>query len=163
VRDRMKVLDIPVKDLYDLFDVLDEEKTGEIRTDFFFRGCSRLRGDALACDLHRMSVDFSRYISWTDTIVDTTKSTNARLSSLLHDMESVDRDIIKGESDSFDPILGCRRERSMQRDKEWKNEQNEKNRADTKATAHESLESKPSRKSSKRPSLMSQTLTMNFD
>merc|ERR1712224_728832 len=94
VRDRLKVLDIPVKDLDQLFDVLDEENIGEIRTDHFFRGCSRLRGPALACDLHRMSVDFSRYIQWTNDLVDTTHSTNDRLRSLLHDMESVDRDIL---------------------------------------------------------------------
>merc|ERR1719198_1359831 len=108
VRDRLKLLDIPFKDLDQLFDVLDEMKLGEISTAHFFRGCSRLRGLALACDLHRMSVDFSRYIQWTDSLVSDTKGTNDRLRSLLRDMESVDRDIIKGDADECDPVLGSR-------------------------------------------------------
>jgi len=115
VRDRLKVLDIPVKDLDQLFLVMDEEEVGEIDTERFFRGCSRLRGPALACDLHRMSVDFKRYIDWTDTLVAVQKDTNGKLASLLHDMESVDRDIIKGDSDEYDPVLGSRRERSYKK------------------------------------------------
>jgi hypothetical protein len=160
VRDRLRVLDIPIKDLYQLFDVLDEEGVGEIRTDQFFRGCSRLRGVALACDLHRMSVDFSRYIQWSDDLVKSTKGTNATLSSLLHDMESVDRDIIRGESDEFDPILGCRRDRSLKRDIAWKQDNQATNtnnlRADTKNTK---ASNSTSRKSTKRASLLSRTLT----
>lgn len=155
VRDRLKVLDIPIKDLDQLFDVLDEEKLGEIRTDHFFRGCSRLRGAALACDLHRMSVDFSRYIQWTGDLVDSTKSTNDRLRSLLRDMESVDRDIIKDESDEFDPVLGIRRDRSMKK----------KNAQDNNSNLRmETKQSKPSSSGSKnkRKSLMAQTLTTNF-
>lgn len=151
VRDRLRVLDIPFKDLDQLFDVLDEEGIGEIRTDQFFRGCSRLRGLALACDLHRMSVDFSRYVQWTSDLVDSTQATNNRLRRLLGDMESVDRDIIKGESDEFDPVLGGRRERSMQRERKQKdNERLEQRKG-----------SKGSRSGSKgrKPSLMARTLT----
>merc|ERR1719454_184491 len=117
VRDRLKVLDIPVKDLDRLFDVLDEENLGEIRTDLFFRGCSRLRGPALACDLHRMSVDFSRYIQWTNDLLDSTSGQNDKLRRLLTDMQCVDRDIIKGETDEFDPVLGNRRERSFKKER----------------------------------------------
>jgi hypothetical protein len=151
VRDRLKVLDIPVKDLDQLFDVLDEENIGEIRTDHFFRGCSRLRGPALACDLHRMSVDFSRYISWTNDLVDTTHSTNDRLRRLLQDMESVDRDILKGESDEFDDVLKARRSRSIRKEKKEKEAAAQNARSASKHSGGS--------KGSRRPSLMSRTLS----
>jgi hypothetical protein len=153
VRDRLRVLDIPVADLDQLFDVLDEAKIGEIQTDHFFRGCSRLRGPALSCDLHRMSVDFSRYISWTDSLVSKTGTMNARLSSLLSDMESVDRDIIKGDTDEFDPVLGNRRARSIARSQKHKedNERTQQGRSNSKGT-------EGSRKSSRKNSLMASTL-----
>merc|ERR1740117_2440173 len=99
VRDRMKLLDIPLKDLNQLFTVLDEEEIGEIKTASFFRACSRLRGPAMASDLHRLSVDVGRYINWTDDLVSKCKAANARLASLLRDMESVDRDIVKSDVD----------------------------------------------------------------
>jgi voltage-gated sodium channel len=113
VKDRLKLLNLPVKDLYQLFDVLDEAGTDEVPTATFFRGCARLRGLALSSDLHRMSVDYSRYIDWTDKLLARTKGTNATLRALVHDMESVDRDVIKAEEDDLDPVLGSRRERSM--------------------------------------------------
>jgi hypothetical protein len=115
VRDRLKLLDIPVKDLDALFDTLDETGTGEIKTDTFFRGCSRLRGPALACDTHRMSVDFGRYISWTDDLVSLSKATNDKLEALLNDIEGYDRDVCKADVDLVDPVLAARRERSKKR------------------------------------------------
>lgn len=118
VRDRLKVLGIPHADLYQLFDVLDLDGTGEIPLGYFIRGCSQLKGLALASNLHRMSIDFSRYITWTDNLVSSTKNTNDQLRSLLHDMGGVDRDIIKGEHDEFDPVLGCQRERSRKKEME---------------------------------------------
>lgn len=152
VRDRLRVLDIPIKDLDQLFCVLDEEGVGEIATEHFFRGCSRLRGPAMACDLHRMSVDFSRYIQLTQDLVDATHSTNDRLRSLLHDMESVDRDIIKGDADDCDPVLGTRRDRSKRKEKQDRKlmiqEEENKRQGSKKSTA-----------STRRPSLLSRTLS----
>mmetsp|Transcript_57781 Transcript_57781/g.89893 ORF Transcript_57781/g.89893 Transcript_57781/m.89893 type:complete len:713 (-) Transcript_57781:22-2160(-) len=115
VRGRMQLLDIPPKDLDMLFDTLDEGGTGEIKTEQFFRGCSRLRGPALACDMHRMSVDFSRYITRTDSLVELSKLTNEKLDALLTDIESVDRDIVRGIIDNVDPILKARRMRLIKR------------------------------------------------
>jgi len=154
VRDRLKVLDIPIKDLDQLFFVMDEEQTGEIDTERFFRGCSRLRGPALACDLHRMSVDFRRYIDWTDTLAGTQKELNSRLASLLRDMESVDRDIIKGDSDEWDPVLGSRRDRSAKKEKMTRSQifEEEKLRSGSKASG---------RTGSKRKSLL-QSVTTTF-
>jgi len=160
VRDRLRVLDIPIKDLDQLFDVLDEEKIGEIKTDHFFRGCSRLRGPALSCDLHRMSVDFARYIGWTDSLVEQTQATNARLKRLLDDMESVDRDIIKGDADEYDPVLGTRRDRSAKRSAKYKQEEMENQQTNGRAGTKMTQGSKQSAgsKKSRRSSLMSQTL-----
>lgn len=165
VRDRLKVLDIPVKDLDRLFDVLDEDGAGEIRTDHFFRGCSRLRGPALACDLHRMSVDFSRYIQWTTDLLDSTHSQNEKLQRLLTDMQSVDRDIIKGEADEFDPVLGNRRDRSFAKEKKEQKFNQDNPRSNSRGKGEQRSESKRSGGSnnSRRPSLMGRTLTGGFD
>jgi len=160
VRDRLRLLDIPVKDVDQLFGVLDEEGIGEIKTDQFFRGCSRLRGPALSCDLHRMSIDFSRYIGWTDDLVEKTTTQNAKLAHLLYDMESVDRDIIKGDADDCDPVLGARRHRSaakaIKTAKEFEEEKH-KGRATSKMT-NASKQSLGSRRSSRKGSLMAATL-----
>jgi len=161
VRDRLKLLDIPFRDMDALFDVLDAEGLDEIKTDHFFRGCSRLRGPAAACDLHRMSVDFSRYIGWTTDLVATTKTTNDRLRSLLHDMESVDRDIIKGESDEFDPVLGTRRDRSYKKEKGiYGNNMGGKDNEGRAATKASKASSQGSRKSQRKNSLMAKTLCL---
>lgn len=160
VRDRLRLLGIPVKDLVELFSVLDEEGLGEIKIDQFFRGCSRLRGLALSCDLHRMSIDFSRYIGWTDNLVDKMQTQNSKLAHLVFDMESVDRDIIKGDADDCDPVLGARRHRSAQKAlktaKEFEEEEKTK-RAGSKMTTG-SRQTLGSRRSSRKGSLMAATL-----
>jgi hypothetical protein len=148
VRDRLKILDIPCKDLDMLFDTLDEMGCGEIEVDKFFRGCSRLRGPALAADMHRMSIDFNRYNEWTDKLLESTKSTNERLESLLSDMTSVDRDIIKGESDELDPVLTKRRERSLKHG-------SIKRRGSTLGQTGQTDQTEGERKPSKRKSLIS--------
>jgi len=111
VRERMKILDIPTKDLDLLFGLLDEQGLGEIRTEKFFRGCSRLRGPALACDMHRMSIDLSRYINFSTDLVEGMDDANKRMENLLAAMEEIDRDIIKGENDDLDPVYAARRTR----------------------------------------------------
>lgn len=113
VRDRLALLDITVKDLKILFELLDPSKIGSISTDKFFRGCARLRGKAMSCDLHRMSIDLSRYIQWTSDLVGHNRNTNKRLRDLLHDIAGVDRDIIKSDEDEGDPVLMNRRARAQ--------------------------------------------------
>jgi len=108
----MKLLDLPLKDLETLFNTLDEDNSGEVKTETFFRNCSRLRGPALACDMHRMSVDFGRYIQWGETLCDLSKETSDRLEQLVAHMEVVDREIIKGDKDGDDPVLKHRRMKS---------------------------------------------------
>jgi len=111
VRDRLKVLGLEYTDLKLLFDLLDEQKTGAIPTETFFRGCTRLRGLATASDLHHMSIDFGRYINWAQEMADTYSDMNDRLAGLLGDIEGLDRDIVKGKHDDEDPILMARRSR----------------------------------------------------
>jgi len=113
VRDRLALLDISIQDLNTLFDLLDEQQLGSISCTRFFRGCARLRGNAMACDLHRMSIDLSRYIQWTADLVGHNRNTNKRLSTLLYDIAGVDRDILKGEEDDHDPVLLARRDRAV--------------------------------------------------
>jgi len=111
VRDRMKLLGLEYKDLEALFDTLDDAGTGNIKTNTFFRGCTRLRGVAMACDLHHMSVDFNRYSHWCSELARQHHSINDRLAYLLADIEGLDRDIVKGRTDEQDPVLVGRRRR----------------------------------------------------
>jgi len=112
VRDRMKMLQLGYKDLEELFDILDEaNNTGNINTKAFFRGCTRLRGNAMACDLQHMSVDFSRYAVWAENLGKTHMQVNDQLASLLADVEGLDRDVVKGKQDDDDPVLVNRRHR----------------------------------------------------
>ncbi|CAE7628375.1 Scn11a [Symbiodinium sp. CCMP2456] len=67
VKDRLKLLHIPFKDLEMLFGILDDENDGEINTDKFFRGVERLRGQAAASDLHQMNIDLNKRLKWCDS------------------------------------------------------------------------------------------------
>lgn len=111
VRERMHMLDIPSKDLDVLFTLMDENGTGTIQTDMFFRGCSRLRGPAMASDLHHMSVDLERNLTWCRANFDSMQETNDKLSKLLDHADTVDIDIVRGDADDKDPVLKARRAR----------------------------------------------------
>lgn len=111
VRDRMKVLGLEYSDLNVLFDLLDEDGSGNINTNKFFRGCTRLRGQAMSSDLHHMSIDFGRYTTWCGDLVYSHRVINDRLAGLLADVEGLDRDIIHGKHDDQDPVLINRRKR----------------------------------------------------
>lgn len=114
VRDRMKLLGIPFRDLDLLFSLLDETGSGAIKTDAFFRGCCRLRGPAMACDLHHMSVDLGRNIDWASNANKTLITENDLLGDLLDHIDAVDIDIVKGDHDEKDPVLMARRGRARQ-------------------------------------------------
>jgi len=109
VRDRLKVLQLDYSDLFQLFDLLDEEKKGSINTEQFFRGCTRLRGLAKASDLHHLSMDFNRYTQWCTELADDNEEINDRLAELLSDIEGLDREVVRGKYDSEDPVLQARR------------------------------------------------------
>jgi len=111
VRDRLKVVGLEYKDLVFLFDLLDEEKTGNINTNAFFRGVTRLQGEAMACDLHHMVVDLTRHANWIAELTEEHATSNDRLASLLIDVEGLDRDVMKGHHDEDDPVLMNRRHR----------------------------------------------------
>jgi hypothetical protein len=111
VRDRVKCLGLNYKDLMTLFDVLDEEKTGNVACEKFFRGCTRMRGLAKASDLQHLSIDFGRYNDWCSDLVEDQILMNERLSNVLADIEGLDRDVLKGKDDVEDPVLMSRRVR----------------------------------------------------
>jgi len=112
VRDRIKMLDISIHDVYLLHELLDGNKTGKVDTTMFFRGCSRLQGPAMGFDLYQRSVDLKNYIQLADARIHRMGQLNDTLEDLLHDIEEVDTDIVKGDADARDPVLRARRERS---------------------------------------------------
>lgn len=111
VRDRLKFLSIPFKDLMMLFELLDESGSGQINTDMFFRGVSRLRGQAAASDLHQMSVDLRKHLYWCDDHLAQVDSVNDCLGSLVDMIDDFDSSIVRGETDAKDPVLMQRRGR----------------------------------------------------
>eukprot|EP00933_Yihiella_yeosuensis_P076270 TRINITY_DN8595_c0_g1_i1.p1 TRINITY_DN8595_c0_g1~~TRINITY_DN8595_c0_g1_i1.p1 ORF type:complete len:595 (-),score=104.05 TRINITY_DN8595_c0_g1_i1:362-2146(-) len=111
VRDRLKMLGIPLKDLELLFTLLDVEQTNLINTDLFFRGCSKLRGIALASDLHQLSVDLNRHMNWCDENVEKCLEVNDMLGELLDNVDVADVEIVQGANDQKDPVLMARRMR----------------------------------------------------
>jgi voltage-gated sodium channel len=114
VRDRLKMLDIPLKDFDNLFSLLDDQGSGSVPIGKYFRGASRLRGQATACDLYHMSVDLSRHVSTCDRLVSKVDQNNDVLARLLDDVDIVDRDIIRGDGDDKDPVLKARKNRKAQ-------------------------------------------------
>merc|ERR1712014_558652 len=60
VKNRLDMLELPVRDLDLLFTLLDGDDIGLVPTDVFFRGCTRTRGQALASDLYQLTIDMQR-------------------------------------------------------------------------------------------------------
>jgi hypothetical protein len=107
----LKVLQLDYKDLLMLFDLLDEDGSGTISTEKFFRGCGRLRGLATSADLHHLFIDFCRQTTWAENLVESHQEMNDRLAGLLMDIEGLERDVVKAGHDDEDPVLMNRRER----------------------------------------------------
>jgi Ca2+-binding EF-hand superfamily protein len=112
VRQRMRLLDIPYKDLDLLFNLLDEDGTGLIKTDNFFRGCSKLRGPAMSSDLYHMAIDLDRSIQWSNNTLENLRKANGDMADLLNTIDTVELEIIQGDSDDKDPVLVNRRGRT---------------------------------------------------
>eukprot|EP00931_Biecheleriopsis_adriatica_P087804 TRINITY_DN62220_c0_g1_i1.p1 TRINITY_DN62220_c0_g1~~TRINITY_DN62220_c0_g1_i1.p1 ORF type:complete len:637 (+),score=156.67 TRINITY_DN62220_c0_g1_i1:86-1996(+) len=116
VRDRIKFLQLPIKDLEMLFELLDEDMTGEIDTDFFFRGVSRLRGQAMASDLHQMSIDLKKGMAAVDESQEKLGKINDHLAEVLDCLDEVDNEIIQGSSAAEkDPVVQFRRVNARKR------------------------------------------------
>jgi len=110
VRDRLRMLEIPLRELDKLYCLLERDGEG-VKIDKFFRGCSRLRGPAMACDLYHMDVDLQRHIKQTNSFTGDMQKNNQILGKLLDLVDCVDREIIRGEDDDKDPVLKARRAR----------------------------------------------------
>merc|ERR1711862_581869 len=95
VRDRLKMLDIPLKDFDNLFSLLDDQGRGSVPIDKYFRGASRLRGHATSLDLYNMSVDLNKHKETCTKLVEKVDANNDVLAKLLDDVDIVDRDIIR--------------------------------------------------------------------
>lgn len=112
VKDRLALLGLPVSDLEWVFQVLDEEEeSGIVNLEMFFRSCTRLDGPAMAKNLQSMSVDFGRSIARTGSLDGHMSNTNTDLRALLDTFDDTDREVIKGNQDDKDPVLANRRKR----------------------------------------------------
>eukprot|EP00931_Biecheleriopsis_adriatica_P005041 TRINITY_DN106609_c0_g1_i1.p1 TRINITY_DN106609_c0_g1~~TRINITY_DN106609_c0_g1_i1.p1 ORF type:complete len:625 (-),score=119.53 TRINITY_DN106609_c0_g1_i1:56-1900(-) len=113
VRDRLKLLQIPFADLDLLFTLLDVDGNGTVNTDMFFRGCAKLRGPAMACDLHQLSIDLNTNLERLDENADQLRGVNHTLGTVLDQVDEMDACILKNEDqDTKDPVLTCRQGRT---------------------------------------------------
>ncbi|CAJ1442655.1 unnamed protein product, partial [Effrenium voratum] len=111
VRDRLKVLQVPIRDLEMLFLLLDEDSKGVIKCDYFFRGVSKLRGLAKAKDLHQLSIDLNRRMMWVDENEAKVSEVNDVLVDMVDALDELDTHIVKGDNDDRDPVVAARRSR----------------------------------------------------
>lgn len=111
VRDRLKVLQIPFRDLEMLFMLLDEDNKGVIKCDYFFRGVAKLRGLAKAKDLHQLSIDLNRRMLWVDEYEAKVSEMNDVLVDMVDALDELDTHIVKGDKDDRDPVVAARRAR----------------------------------------------------
>lgn len=111
VRDRLKMLRIPFADLDLLFTLLDTDCTGNVNTDMFFRGCAKLRGPAMACDLHQLSIDLKQNLERCDHNSERIRQVNETLAIILDHVDDMDISIMKSDVDFKDPVLAARQVR----------------------------------------------------
>merc|ERR550537_411021 len=62
VKDRLATIDIPIQDLNELYDLLDENQDKSITISEFFKGCEKLKGVAKSRDIIDLSVKVSMYL-----------------------------------------------------------------------------------------------------
>lgn len=110
IRRNIKLLGLTLADLDALFTILDDGGRGSINTDTFFRGCTRLRGPAMARDLHAMSMDFTRQIHTTNSQIKVVQNANDCIMGILDLFDMVDTEIVKSDTDVKDPVLASRRQ-----------------------------------------------------
>ncbi|CAE7025495.1 unnamed protein product [Symbiodinium natans] len=111
VRDRLKMLKLPFSDLDLLFSLLDTECKGNVNTDMFFRGCAKLRGPAMACDLHQLSIDLKHNLERCDHNSERIRQVNETLAIVLDHVDDMDISIMKSDVDFKDPVLAARQVR----------------------------------------------------
>jgi len=111
VRDRLKMLRMPFSDLDLLFTLLDTESKGTVNTDMFFRGCAKLRGPAMACDLHQLSIDLKHNLERCDHNSERIRQVNETLAIVLDHVDDMDISIMKSDVDFKDPVLAARQVR----------------------------------------------------
>mmetsp|Transcript_22474 Transcript_22474/g.62944 ORF Transcript_22474/g.62944 Transcript_22474/m.62944 type:complete len:556 (+) Transcript_22474:100-1767(+) len=114
VKKAVNQLGIPMKDLELLFAMLDEYGNQKIKTDVFFRGCTRLRGPAMARDLQHVCVDLDRHVKTVGTHIRTLRNLNDSISNILDVIDTIETDIVKDPQDHRDPVLMARRGRKKE-------------------------------------------------
>lgn len=109
VRDRLRLLRIPFKDLEMLFGILDDEQARQVNTNKFFRGVQRLRGQAAACHLQQMNVDLGRRLVWCDQHQQEVNDLNDHLAELVDTLDDMDGSVVRSDVDEKDPVLMSKR------------------------------------------------------
>jgi len=107
----MRMLHIPFADLDLLFTLLDTDSTGNVNTDMFFRGCAKLRGSAMACDLHQLSIDLKQNLERCDHNSERIRQVNETLAIVLDQVDDMDISIMRSDVDFKDPVLAARQVR----------------------------------------------------
>lgn len=75
VKDRLATIDIPIQDLNELYDLLDENQDKSITISEFFKGCEKLKGIAKSRDIIDLSVKVSMYLAMSSELQNGKKCT----------------------------------------------------------------------------------------
>lgn len=94
VKESLALIDIPVSDLKDLFDLLDPTKTGAITIDEFCKGSQKLKGVAKSKDLIRVSVKVGKQIGKLSGMTELQEEKNEQLDNVVDRLASIDNDFL---------------------------------------------------------------------
>eukprot|EP00930_Biecheleria_cincta_P097040 TRINITY_DN88785_c0_g1_i1.p1 TRINITY_DN88785_c0_g1~~TRINITY_DN88785_c0_g1_i1.p1 ORF type:complete len:587 (-),score=118.79 TRINITY_DN88785_c0_g1_i1:403-2163(-) len=111
VRERLRMLQIPFSDLDALFELLDEENTGSVNIDMFFRACAKMRGQAKAVDLHQLNIDLRLNLDRCDDHSATVFDANKILAGVLSNVDDIDVSVMHDDMDQKDPVYVRRQSR----------------------------------------------------
>jgi len=108
VKDRLKLAGIRDSDIKGLWKLMVDRDVGSVPIDKIIRGCSKMRGTAMASDMHLMSVDLNRQIEAAETALQDADQNNDILGNIVDAMDMVDREVLRGDGEQ-DPVLAYRK------------------------------------------------------
>merc|ERR1719420_419536 len=94
VRDRLQLIDIPISELNEL---LDEDGSGSITIDEFFKGCVKLKGVAKSRDIIELSMHVTTYLKQATGLLKNMEEQSDTLTDVMNRLEVMDKDFLRTE------------------------------------------------------------------